>query len=253
MSGASLLLYRSSPSFNSFSSRSKMLSCLMPSSIFSLLYRAMSEIMVRASLAAASGLLINFMSALFPGYLLDEDVPALFSVGAHKPFDKGRVPLHEGLYYLPVLPYGVAHAARQRKGRYPEPLELLDELVDQGAKLLVAAGLEECVMELVVELEKAFDIALIGAPFHLGVKALELLYVFGSEFHAGRFGRVPLQEALYLVELAYILVGYGAYDSALPGRDSDEALGLELPERLPYGGPRYAERFGYLLLRDSLP
>src|SRR3990170_4141535 len=114
----------------------------------------MSEIIVLASREAASGELIKVIFRLILEQLLDEHVAALLGVRHHERFDKGDIRIPEGLNDIPVLLYRVSHPSGHGERRDPEALELLDQLVDHRAEFLVAAGLEEDVVELVVEFEE---------------------------------------------------------------------------------------------------
>src|SRR3989338_7171003 len=122
------------------------------------------------------------MFEFFLHYLFNEDVSASFGVRPHEALDEGRVSLTEGLDYLPMLADGIEHPPRQRHGRDPETLELLDEMVYEVKELLVSAGLQERIVELVVEPEKALDVVLLRAFTHLRVQAHKPLYLLISQF-----------------------------------------------------------------------
>jgi hypothetical protein len=104
-------------------------------------------------------------------------------------------------------------------------------------------------VKLVVELEEVLHIVPFGALLHLSVEVFESFYVLCGELVAGGLGRKAFQKALDAVELAYVLVGYRAYNGAFSRRDRYEALAFELPEGLPDGSAAYAEALGYLLLQ----
>src|SRR3990170_6019198 len=211
----------------------------------------MSEIMVRASLAAASGVLIRATAAPFRGEFLHQYLGRQFGVFPHQGLDPRLVFKRERLYDAVVLFDRRAEPARHRKGRYAKAFELLHYVVGEGAEPVVIACLQECLVEPGVEPKKSFEVVLFGAGLHLLVQGAKPLYVLIGELRARLPRGVTLEQALDGVELAHVFGGYGAYDRTFSWHYGYEALGFELPERLPYGGAAYAEAFGYLVLRHS--
>src|SRR5512135_243078 len=161
-----------------------------------------------------------------------------------------RVAFPECVDDLPMLPDRPFDLSRHGEDQAEAP-ELHDQVLHERVELLVPAGAQEDVVELVVQVEQPAKVLLLRRGLDLAVDRLHLREVGLGEGRGRAPRRVPLKDHLQVVEVGDVARGQGGDDGPLPGHHADETFRLQLTERLPDRRPADPELVGQFRFRDA--